>query len=307
MRRTFVLAFVLFAFDASAKTDSLAELEARVKALGKAKDVSKDVEALFKSLGVVQGCSPADCKKLVSTKWLTANLDSDSDDEKVLAITTSNGATCASANLDVIVLESGPKGWRSAGHTRVHVSGAAPLTEVTAAAVHDSALKDLVVHVDGECSGTREQSMHVVTFEHGHLEELAAVNDLTSYKLLGTPPVTLQINGASKLLFDPLAFAYDALPPYEAALKSSVSKDDDATLSIKECAASIPPALAVECGLAGKAKVQVLVQHGRAIGLSVSSTPAKPSFVRCMRQKLAQATWNDVPGATGCTRTFNAG
>jgi hypothetical protein len=293
VRRTLVIALCLLAFDASAKPD---DLEAKVKNL----KTGKDVDALFKHLDVQQGC--AGCKKVVATKWLLANVDT-----KVLAITSTDEAKpCATWTLDVIVLQPVGNVLQQRGHIRQKVTGSSPLADVSSVAVHDAAVKDLVIHTDGECSGTRENILQVWSYEHSKLEELLKVDGFTTQKIVGPPPATIQVDKA-KLLFDPLAYSYDALPQYDVTIKSTVSKDTDETLSMKECAAGVGTSLVSECGLSGSAKVQVAVQHGKAIGLTVSSTPPKPAFVRCMRKKLGEATWKDVPGATGCTRTFSSG
>lgn len=293
MRKRLIAAFTLLSLNASAKPD---DLEIKVKNL----KTGKDVDALFKQLDLQQGCP--NCKKVVATKWLAANVDT-----KVLAVTTSDDAKpCAMHTLDVLVLEPVGKILQQRGHIRVKVSGASPVVEVSSAAVHDAAVKDLVIHTDGECNGTREKKLHVWSYEHGKLEELVSASDFTMYKINGPAPSTIAIDKTT-LFFDPAAYAYDALPQYDVALKSSVSKDTDDTLSMKECAAPVSGGLAAECGLSGSATVKVVVQHGKATGLTVMSTPPKPAFVACMRKKLGEATWKDVAGASTCIRTFKAG
>lgn len=298
----------------------MTEIEARAKALVTTKDKPEDAAARFdaftKWLGMSLLCPEGACGSIVSAKWTSANLDLDEDDEKVLAITTAGAGTCAPAHVEAIVFDATKDGWAAVGHASVRLAAATgPTTEVVAASVHASKVKDLIVRVDGRCDGgERAQELRVLTLEHGRLEEIAASADfvgtgLVAHALEGAPPAKLVLtdaNGKKPLFFDEAAFAYDALPPYDVALKASVSKDDDETLGTKQCAAPLGPSVALDCGLEGKAKVQVVVQKGRATGLSVSVTPAHPSFVRCMRKHVAAASWPSVPGATGCTRTYAA-
>jgi hypothetical protein len=292
----------------------LKEIEAKAKALSQGNDPAVRFDAFMKWLGLSLTCPTSDCKTIAPTKWLTANLDLDADDEKVLAITTLGGGTCSSASLEVIVFDSTASGWVAAAHTSLRVSGGAtPTTEVLASAVHSAKVRDLVLRGDGQCTGSpREQELRVMTFENGRLEELVASSEhvgtgLLSHAFAGAPPVTLELtdqNGKTKLWFDESAFLYDALRSYDDALKSTVTKDDDPTLSTKDCAGPLGGSLAAECKLDGNAKVQVLVQLGKPIGLTVTSTPKKASFERCMRKRIAKLVWPSLAGATGCLRTF---
>lgn len=292
----------------------LKELDDRAKKdLAKGKDGSKRFDAFMKYLGVNATCPAADCKEIASTKWLTANLDSDAEDERVLAITAVGSGACPAAHFTVIVFDSVANGFTAVAHKTLRLSGAAkPITDVTASHVHSAAAKDLVLRVDGECpDGAREHEVHVDALDNNKLVELVDSTqyskDLVSHRIVGSPPASMELAGAkgkTKLLFDEASNAYDPLPPYDVAIKNNVSKDDDTTLSMKECAAPLGTALMSECGLSGSAKVQVVVQHGKAIGLSVGATPASPSFVRCVRKELAASSWKDASGAIGCTKTF---
>jgi hypothetical protein len=73
-----------------------------------------------------------------------------------------------------------------------------------------------------------------------------------------------------------------------------------------ECAAPLGAGIVANCGLSGSAKIHVLVQKGKALGATVTVTPAHPDFVRCVRKEIAAATWKSVPGATSCIRTYTA-
>ncbi|MBI2395416.1 MAG: hypothetical protein HYV09_37955 [Deltaproteobacteria bacterium] len=291
------------------------DVEAQAKGLSTAKDVPVAYDALMSWLGL-SACPSGECDKVLSVKWTDANLDADEADERVLAITTSGAGACPSARVAVVVLDKTAKGWIAAASTSLRIAGAtAPVAEVVAAQVHSAKVKDLVVRLDGRCDGgEREHELRVVTFEQGRLDEIATSVDfvgkgLVAHAVSGAAPATIQLTdakGKTQLWFDPSAYAYDALPPYEDAKKATVSKDDDDTLSTKECAAPLSAAVALECGLEGSAKVQVLVKQGKAIGATVAVTPANPSFVRCMRKHVASASWPSLPGATGCVRTFAA-
>lgn len=292
------------------------DIEAHVKALTTAKDAPAAFDALMTWLGASATCPTGDCEKVLATKWLDANLDADEGDERVLSITTAGAGACPSARLAVVVFDKTAKGWIAAASTSVRIAGATDLVaEVAAAQVHSAKVKDLVVRLDGRCEGgEREHELRVSTFEQGRLDELATSADfvgkgLVAHAVSGAPPAAIQLTdakGKTQLWFDASAWAYDALPPYEDAKKAAVSKDDDETLSTKECAAPLAAAVALECGLEGNAKVQVLVRQGKAIGATVAVTPADAAFVRCMRKHVASATWPSLPGATGCVRTFAA-
>ncbi len=292
--------------DATAK-----DLDAEVKKLLGKGAPSKRWDAMMKFLGVSRSC-PAECKEIASAKVLTANLDGDSDDERVLAITTVGDGACAAASLEVFVLDPKPKGFASLAHTHLHLSGGAkPLGEVTATKIHSASVKDLVLRVDGQCPGSaREQSIRVVTLEHGKLEELASsetVPELASYAVHGAPPATIELKDSkatTTLYFDSVAFAYDALPPYEPTMKNSVSKDTDDVLTTKQCAAPISAAVAAACKVSGTATIQVAVREGQPIGLTVTTTPEQPPVVRCLRKKVARATWDSTPAVSGCKQTF---
>jgi hypothetical protein len=309
------LPVLLLAPIARAKDHShpLKELEERAKKdLAKGKDGAKRFDAFMKYLGVAATCPAADCKEIASTKWVTANLDADVEDEHVLAITTVGSGPCPAVHFTAIVFDSVPNGFTAVAHRTLRLSGAAkPIAEVTAAHVHSAAAKDLVFRIDGECpDGAREHEVHVASLESGKLVELVDSTqfskELTAHKIVGSPPAAIELVGAKKikLLFDEASAAYDPLPPYDVAIKNNVAKEDDTTLSLKECAAPLSTTAVSECGLSGSAKVQVVVQNGKAIGLTVSSTPSSPTFVRCLRKELAAATWKSAPGAIGCTKTF---
>ncbi len=298
----------------------LGEIEGRAKLLSQGADGAKRFTAFTKWLGVGVSCSGT-VDTVVSTKWITANLDEDADEERVLAVTSSfvGSAGAPSTRLDVIVFDSSAGGYIAAGHktfsitTKSSPTKSSATTEVIAAPVHSSKMKDLVLRIDGQsATGDRAQELHVATFEHGKLEELASSADfvgsaLVSHALTGGPPSTLELvhdKGKASLWFDEASFTYDALPGYEEALKKTTSSDDAQTISVKECSAPLPGNVALDCGLDGKAKVQVLVQNGKATGLTITATPANTPFVRCMRKHVAAASWSSATGATGCTRTF---
>lgn len=291
---------------------ALTEIEAKVTALEKTTDARADFDALTSWLNVPVTCATDACDSLGKAKWLTGNLDTDADDEKILALVTRGTGSCAPASLEVFVLDPmGKTDFKVVGHTRLALTSAKePIAEASLAAVHSSALKDLVVRVDGQCT-TREQIVRVFTLETGRLEELAASDDslgtsLVSHSFTGTPPATIEwvsTKGKTKLTFDD-AHGYDAFPSYADAKKTSLSGSDDASLGPTECAGPLGSELALDCGLAGNARLEVMVQNGRATGMTVSATPADRSFVRCVRKKLASATWKSVAAASGCTRTF---
>ncbi|MGZ3419105.1 MAG: hypothetical protein ACXVEE_14635 [Polyangiales bacterium] len=326
MRLASLLLLLLIAPEASAKKPQpglpkpLKEIEAQAKALSKGKDPAAAFDGFMKWLGLSSTCEANACKTIAEAKWLTANLDADAEDEKVLAIVTHGDGPCKSASLEVIVFEAFDKDWVAKDRTRIlHAGATSPKLEVTATNVHHDKIKDLVLHADGQCTGgAREQVVRVESFEHGQLESLADSSDyvstgLVSYALhapsagaLPSPIELTDAKGKTKLGFDELAFVYDALPPYETALKASTSKDDDATLSVKECAAPLGGDVAAACHLAGDAKLQIAVQNGKAIGLTITMTPPKSSFAHCMRKKVAAASWPSQPGVTGCVRTFSA-
>ncbi len=295
----------------------LSKLEAEVKALTKAPPKGKDAAAQFDAfmtfLGLNDTCPAGDCKTIASAKWTTANLDEDAADEKILAITTTGAGACASLGLTVLVFDSTPKGWVLAARKTFRSEGAKPVADLSVTHVHASTSKDLVVHLDGQCKGkAREQTLEVLSLSNGHLAEVVESKDfvgtgLLSYTLSGAAPVAIELTdakGKTKLLYDTASQGYDLLPPYADALKTSVTKSDDHVLSISECAAPLTGAMAGECKLTGAAKLQVLVQHGKAIGLTVSVTPERPSFVRCMRKAVATTSWLSTAAASGCTRTF---
>lgn len=301
----------------------LKEIEARAKQLSKEKDPAAAFDGFMKWLGVEATCEASACKSVASTQWLTANLDGDAEEEKVLAIVTHGDGPCKAASLEVLVFEPGGNDWVAKDRTRLlHAGAASPKLEVTAVHVHHDKMKDLVLHADGQCEGgAREQTVRVESFEQSQLLTLADSAEhvgtaLVSYSLhapsAGSPPSPIELthgNGKTKqtkLFFDDLAAIYDALPPYETALKSSTSKDDDATLSTKECAAPLGGEVAMACHLAGDAKVQIAVQNGKATGVTITMSTPKASFASCMRKKVAAAQWPSVPGVTGCVRTFSA-
>jgi hypothetical protein len=296
------------------------EIEARAKQLAKEKDPALAFDGFMKWLGLEATCEASACKSIASTQWLTANLDSDAEDEKVLAIVTHGDGACKPASLEVLVFEPFEKDWVAKDRTRLlHAGATTPKLEISASNVHHDKIKDLVLHADGQCAGgTREQTVRVESFEHAQLLTLADSNDhvgtaLVSYALhapsAGASPTPIELTdgkGKTKLFFDDLAFMYDALPPYETALKASTSNMDDETLSTKECSAPLGGDVAMACHLNGDAKVQVVVQKGKATGVTITMGTPKASFASCMRKKIAAMEWRSVPGATGCVRTFSA-
>jgi len=295
---------------------TLKELETELKKLTKkeGKDAAaKRYDAFMSFIGLAATCPAADCHAINGTQWITANLDADADDEKVLTITTVGDGACPSARLQVLVFDSTPKGWVASDQMHLHLSGATkPILQVTAANVHDSKMKDLVLRADGQCSGgKREHEVRVESFEKGRLDTLMAsadhTSDLLGHALVGAAPAAIELTDAKgklKLWYDTDSAAYDGLRPYDEAIKKSVSKDDEVTLSTKDCAAPLGPALAAECHLDGNAKLQVAVQQGKAIGATVTVTPANHATTRCLRARIASESWKDVAGVTGCVRTF---
>jgi hypothetical protein len=296
------------------------EIEAKVKQLAKEKDPALAFDGFMKWLGLEATCEPSACKSIAEAKWLTANLDGDAEDEKVLAIVTHGEGPCKPASLEVLVFEPFDEAWVAKDRTRLlHAGATTPKLEVSASNVHHDKIKDLVLHADGQCAGgAREQSVRVESFEHAQLLTLADSAEhvgtaLVSYALhapsAGAAPSPIELSDGkvkTKLFFDELAFMYDALPPYETALKAATSKDDDATLSTKECAAPLGGDVAMACHLSGDAKVQVAVQNGKATGVTITMSTPKASFASCMRKKVAAASWPSLPGVTGCVRTFSA-
>lgn len=294
---------------------ALADIEAKAKALEKSKDPAGDFDALTEFLGVSSVfCAPEACKSITHVKWLTGNLDADADSEKVLAITARGGGECAPTNLDVFVLDATSKTeFKVVAHTRQSFdAGKDPIAEASLAKVHSSAVDDLVVRVDAQCQKSpREHVLRVHTLESGRLEEIASSadllgKDLLSHAFVGSAPVTLELasaKGKTKLTFDP-AHGYDSFPSVETAKKTAITKSDDDSLGANECAAPLGTNLASDCDLSGTAKVEVLVQNGKALGMTVTVTPASLSTTRCLRQKVAAASWKSAPGVTGCTRTF---
>ncbi len=317
-----LLAVAAFAGPASSKPKKLkgeprglADIEARTKVLEKSKDAAGDFDAFTEWLGVASVfCAPEACKTIASVKWLTGNLDADAELEKVLAITTRGGGECAPSNLDVFVLDATSKTeLKVVAHTRQSFEASkTAVAEASLAKVHASTLDDLVVRVDTQCAKSpRDHVLRVHTLESGRLEEIATSvdllgKDLVSHAFVGSAPVTLELasaKGKTKLTFDP-AYGYDAFPSVEAAKKTAITKSDDDSLGANECAAPLGTNLATDCDLAGTAKVEVLVQNGKALGMTVTVTPASLSTTRCLRQKVAAASWKSAPGVTGCTRTF---
>jgi hypothetical protein len=314
LRKLLALAVLLVAPRAAADAHSFGEIETQLKTLAKPKDPALAYESFTAWLGLSSKC-PAGCKTF-SSKWIAAELDGDPEAEKVLAITASAGGKCGAASLEVFVFDAVGKDWSAVAHESLALAGAdAPVADVAAKKVHDPKIDDLILHVDGRCEGgAREQQIDVLTLEKGKLRSLAASQDyvgsaLLSYEIVGAAPATIELHsasGKSKLLYDEASVSYDALPPYESTLKASLSKDDDDVLSTSECAAPLPASLASECKLDGTMKVQVVVQHGKAIGLTVKVDPSKPKTARCVRKKVAAASWKDLAGASGCVRTFAA-
>ncbi|MGZ3474955.1 MAG: hypothetical protein ACXWUG_12125, partial [Polyangiales bacterium] len=94
MRLASLLLLLLIAPEASAKKPQpglpkpLKEIEAQAKALSKGKDPAAAFDGFMKWLGLSSTCEANACKTIAEAKWLTANLDADAEDEKVLAIVT---------------------------------------------------------------------------------------------------------------------------------------------------------------------------------------------------------------------------
>ncbi len=295
---------------------SMKELEGELKKLNKkeGKDsAAKRYDAFMTFIGLAATCPTADCHSISGTSWVTANLDGDTDDEKVLTITTLGDGPCPSARMQVLVFDSKEKGWVASDQTSLRLPGAnKPVLSVTAANVHDAKVKDLVLRADGQCAGEKRlHEVRVESFEHGRLDTLMTstdhTNELASHAFAGTAPVTIELTdakGKTKLYYDESSAAFDALRPYDEVIKKSVSKDDDVTLSTKECAAPLGAALATECHVEGTAKMQVAVQHGKAIGATVAVTPANTEITRCLRARIASEAWKDVGAVSGCVRTF---
>lgn len=295
---------------------ALKELDAELKKLTKKdskESAAKRYDAFMTFIGLAATCPAADCHSIVGTQWLTANLDDDADDEKVLTITTAGDGACPSARMQVLVFDNKPKGWVASDQTHLHLSGATkPTLQVTAAHVHDAKIKDLVLRADGQCaSGKREHEVRVETFQLGHLDTIMTSSDhtkeLVSHALVGAAPVAIELadaSGKTKLFYDEDSAAYDPLRTYDDVIKKSVSKDDDVTLSTKECAAPLGGELASTCHVEGTAKLQVAVQHGKAVGATVSVNPPNREVIRCLRKHVAAETWKDVSGVSGCVRTF---
>lgn len=290
---------------------ALAELEAKVKDLEKSKDPRADFDALATWLDVPVTCAKDACDK-ISAKWLVGNLDDDAPDERVLAITTKGTGTCAPASLEVFVFDATSKtDVRVLGHAHAAVSGA-KLADVSLANVHSSALKDVVVRTEGQCgAAAAEHVVRIYTLETGRLEELVTSEDwagtsLVSHAFVGTAPVAIELStakGKTKLAWDP-AQGYDPFPSYDQAKKSALSASDDETLGTKECAAPLGSDVALDCKLRGSAKVDVLVQNGKALGMTVATTPVDRDFAHCLRKKLSTTTWKSAGAASGCTRTW---
>lgn len=294
----------------------LSDVEARVKVLTKTKNAAETFDALTEWLGVPAVSCPTDaCDSLVSAKLLSGNLDGDAEAEKALVIVTRGAGECAATSLEVLVLDpvAGGKDVKLVAHTRLSARGGKDtVADASLAKVHSAALDDLVLRVDGRCGkGPREHVVRVHTLESGRLEEIASSEDvagkeLDSHAVSGGPPATIDFasgKGKTKVSFD-AAYGYDPYPSYEAAKKNAVSKQDDETLLPNECSAPLGTNLAADCDLSGSAKIEVLVQNGKALGLTVTVTPANLPTARCLRQRVATAAWKSVPGASGCTRSF---
>lgn len=298
------------------ETRALADVEARVKALPKAKNAPEAFDGLTEWLGVAAVSCPTDaCDSVVSAKLLSGNVDGDAELEKVLVVVTRGAGDCATTSLEVLVLDpvAGGKDVKLVAHTRLSTRGGKDtVADASLAKVHSAALDDLVLRVDGRCGkGPREHVVRVHTLESGRLEEIASSEDvagkeLESHALSGGPPATIDFatgKGKTKVSFD-AAYGYDPYPSYDTAKKGAMSKQDDETLLPNECSAPLGTNLAADCDLSGSAKIEVLVQNGKALGLTVTVTPASLPTTRCLRQKVATSTWKSVPGASGCTRSF---
>jgi hypothetical protein len=289
---------------------SLGAVEVKVTRLLKSKDLRADYEAFASWLQLPSSCAGAACDAVTGIRWASGNLDDDPEDEKILAITTRGSGACAPATVDVIAFDpAGGGAWAVSGSARLDVAGA-KTADLTLQPVHASNLKDLVVNVEGPC-GSNEHVMRVYTLEHAHLEELAASDDvvgkgLVSFAIAGPTPAGIELGAAKgpvKLKYD-AGHGYDALPSYESVKKDVVSASDDKALNKNECAEPMGAQLALDCLLNGAARIDVMVQNGKAVGVTVSTTPVNRYFGHCARKKLAQASWKSVAAASGCTRTF---
>lgn len=320
MRRSTLLLLPLLALSfvapASAKPKKLEgapqavkDLEAKVKDLEKSKDPRTDFDALTTWLDVPATCSKDGCDS-IKAQWLTGNLDDDAPDERVLVLTTKGKGSCPETSLEVFVLDPTSKtDARVLGYAHASV-GAAKAAEVTLANVHSATMKDLVVRTEGGC-GTSEHVLRVFTLETGRLEELVSSADsvgtsLTSHTFVGKAPVAIELTtakGKTKLAWDP-AQGYDAFPSYEAVKKTTISGSEDDTLGPTDCSAPLPATLATECRLRGSAKVEVLVQKGKALGMTVSTDPLDRDFAHCVRKVLSNASWKSTAGASGCSRSW---
>lgn len=288
---------------------ALAEIESKVKDLQASKSPKADFDALTTWLGVPARCD--DCDAFRAANWLSGDLDGDPDEEKVLALTMKGAGACAVTTLDVIVFDRRGTEWMAVGHTRASVGGA-KAAEVSLAKVH-AQMQDLILRVQGQCAPAAvEQRVSVFTLETGRLEQIAASDDvvgsgLTGYTVVGAPPSAIEwasAKGKAKVTYDP-AHGYDTFASYEQAKKAAVSGSDDQTLGPTECGAPMTTELATECRLKGDAKLDVMVQHGKAIGMTVTTSPLDRAFGRCARKVLAAATWKSVPAASGCSRSFS--
>lgn len=290
---------------------ALTELEAKVKDLEKSKDPRADFDALATWLDVPVTCAKDACGT-ITAKWLVGNLDDDAPDERVLAITTKGTGSCAPVSLEVLVLDGTSKtDVRVLGYAHAAVSGA-KLADVSLANVHSSAMKDVVVRTEGQCgAAAAEHVVRVYTLETGRLEELMSSEDhagtsLVSHAFVGNAPVSIELasaKGKTKLSWD-AAQGYDPFPSYEQAKKSAISASDDETLGTKDCAAPLGSDVALDCNLRGSAKVEVIVQKGKALGMTVTTTPVDRDFAHCLRKKLGAMTWKSTGAASGCTRTW---
>ena len=310
---TVLLAVASFSGRASPKPKKgdgkgIGAIEVRVAKLQKSKDARADFDDLSTWLGSSSGCGDA-CDELASFKWASANLDDDPEEEKILAVTMRGAGACAPATVHVLALDPAGGGeYALVGHEQLELRGVDG-PDLSFAAVHQFGRKDLVVSASGKCAS--ERLLRVYTMERGRLEELAASDEavgrsLTAHAFVGGPPAAIELTtpkGVVKLAYDP-EYGYGNLPSYAQIKKDVVSASDDNALSSKECTAPLGTQLALDCGLSGSAKIEVMVQHGKAIGLTVTSTPVSRAFGRCVRKKLASASWKSLAAPSGCTRTF---
>ncbi len=91
---------------------------------------------------------------------------------------------------------------------------------------------------------------------------------------------------------------------YDTALKSAIGDMDAELLSPSECGNPIGTGIAASCGLDGKAWVKVAIQHGHALGVTVTTDPDQPGVNSCIAGNVRGLSWRNTGGVSTCTRTF---